>query len=89
MKDCFFGLLRSYLRVDNVLVRIVDTRVFHSFDQNYILRDFQIRENTYQNLKDVKKFEMSSDWSLAVNQSDTVYRHLDVVFNTRDKIILK
>jgi type 2A phosphatase activator TIP41 len=28
MKDCFFVLLRSYTRVDHVLVRILDTRIF-------------------------------------------------------------
>lgn len=29
MGDCFFGLLRSYLRVDDVLIRILDTRIYH------------------------------------------------------------
>ena len=29
MKDCFFVLLRSYVRIDHVLVRILDTRIFH------------------------------------------------------------
>jgi type 2A phosphatase activator TIP41 len=28
MSDCFFVLLRSYTRVDHVLVRILDTRIF-------------------------------------------------------------
>ena len=40
MKDCMFGLLRSYLRVDNVIVRIIDTRIFHDFSSSEILRDF-------------------------------------------------
>ena len=29
MKDCFYVLLRSYLRVDGMKVRIFDTRIFH------------------------------------------------------------
>jgi type 2A phosphatase activator TIP41 len=29
MKDCFYVLLRYYLRVDGVRVRIYDTRIFH------------------------------------------------------------
>jgi type 2A phosphatase activator TIP41 len=40
MEDCFFVLLRYYLRVDDVIVRCYDTRIFHSFDQSYILREF-------------------------------------------------
>ncbi len=40
MDDCFFILLRSYVRVDHVLVRILDTRIYHEFDTNTIIRDF-------------------------------------------------
>jgi type 2A phosphatase activator TIP41 len=40
MADCFFVLFRYYLRVDEVIVRIFDTRVFSSFDNNYLLREF-------------------------------------------------
>ena len=29
MHDCFFLLQRSYIRVDHVTVRILDTRIFH------------------------------------------------------------
>ena len=32
MADCSFALLRYYLRVDDVVVRIYDTRIFNSFD---------------------------------------------------------
>ena len=53
MNDCFFVLLRSYTRVDHVLVRILDTRIFCRLDISdptkpiEILRDFQHRESTY------------------------------------------
>jgi type 2A phosphatase activator TIP41 len=40
MADCFYVLHRYYLRVDEVLVRIFDTRMFHSYDSNYIIREF-------------------------------------------------
>lgn len=85
MNDCFLGLLRFYLRVDNVSVRIIDTRIFHSFGDNYILRDFQVKENSYDDLLK-KGFKFSSEWSLSQGQSDIVSRTMDVVYNTRDKI---
>ena len=34
MKDCFFVLLRSYTRIDHVVVRILDTRVFCRFNDD-------------------------------------------------------
>lgn len=40
MKNCFFVLLRSYTRVDHVMVRILDTRIFHEFGTSHIIRDF-------------------------------------------------
>jgi len=88
MKDCFFGLLRDYIRVDNVMVRVIDTRYYHSFGDNYILRDFQVRECSYKHLKE-KGFEVNSEWSLSITQSDIIYKHLDVIYSTRDKVMIK
>lgn len=51
MKDCFFGLIRHYLRVDEVLIRIYDTRIYHDFAKNYILREFTAREDNYANIE--------------------------------------
>ena len=40
MADCYYILLRYFLRVDGVLVRSLDTRVFHEFKTDYIHREF-------------------------------------------------
>jgi len=81
MGDCWFLLLRYYLRSDDVLVRIFDTRIFGSFDKNEILREFQHKEATYEELK-AKNFNLSSDWSLSKTQSDEVFGHLDLKFKS-------
>jgi type 2A phosphatase activator TIP41 len=47
MQDCFYILLRFYLRVDGVCVRIFDTRIFHQFGTEFVHREFQFRESTY------------------------------------------
>lgn len=85
MADCYFALLRYYLRVDEVLVRIFDTRIFHSFDTNYILREFQYKECSYDELKQ-KGFKLTSDWSLSKTQSDEVFPHLTLKFKSLDKV---
>lgn len=87
MNDCFFGLLRFYVRVDDICVRIYDTRIFHSFGQNYILRDFQVKENSYEELKK-KGFELSFEWKCSSNQNDKISKFMDIVYNTKDKIFI-
>lgn len=51
MPSSFFVLLRFFLRVDNVMVRINDTRVFHDFNTNYILREYTNKECGVTELK--------------------------------------
>lgn len=64
MDDCFFVLLRSYIRVDHVAVRLLDTRIFHEFGSNVLFRDFSYKESTYNELKK-KGFNFGSAWGLS------------------------
>ena len=41
MSDSWFVLVRYYLRVDGMLVRLLDTRMYHEFGTNTILREFK------------------------------------------------
>nr|CAG4647132.1 EOG090X07SL [Megafenestra aurita] len=51
MPSGFFVLLRFYLRVDDVLIRINDTRLYYEKDNNYILREYTSRESKTKDLK--------------------------------------
>jgi type 2A phosphatase activator TIP41 len=51
MDTCFFCLQRFWLRVDGVLLRIYETRLFHEFGKSFVLREFHAREETFENLK--------------------------------------
>ncbi|EFA01841.1 TIP41-like protein [Tribolium castaneum] len=44
MPSSYFILLRFFLRVDNVMLRVNDTRLYHEFSTNYILREFTNKE---------------------------------------------
>lgn len=72
MADCFYVLLRYYLRTDGVNVRIFDTRIFHEFGTDFIHREFQYRESTYDELRKIN-FDLSSEWLLSDAQSDMVF----------------
>lgn len=88
MGDCFYILLRFYLRVDGVQVRIMDTRVFHEFGQDYIHREFQLCENTYDELRK-QQFDLSSEWLLSPQQSDLVFPNLKKVMIHQERLMLK
>ncbi|XP_067350702.1 TIP41-like protein isoform X3 [Channa argus] len=53
MPTSFFLLLRFFLRVDGVLIRINDTRLYHEVGKNYMLREFSTRESTISELKNI------------------------------------
>lgn len=50
MPSSYFVLLRYFLRVDNVLVRINDTRFFHDFNTSYVLCEYSNRESSVKDL---------------------------------------
>ncbi|KAF5302934.1 hypothetical protein FQA39_LY02114 [Lamprigera yunnana] len=50
MPSSYFVLLRYFLRVDGVLVRINDTRYFHDFSTNYVLREYTSKESSVKEL---------------------------------------
>jgi type 2A phosphatase activator TIP41 len=88
MKDCFFALLRSYIRVDDVLIRIMDTRIYHEYGKNYLLREFSTRESTVDELRKMG-LRIDAEFILDPKQSDIAYRLLKVVLVAKDKIIMK
>lgn len=55
MPSGFFILLRFFLRVDDVLIRINDTRFHHEIENNYILKEYTSKEATVQKLQHVSE----------------------------------
>ncbi|XP_007172536.2 TIP41-like protein isoform X3 [Balaenoptera acutorostrata] len=53
MPSSFFLLLRFFLRIDGVLIRMNDTRLYHEADKTYMLREYTSRESKIANLMHV------------------------------------
>ncbi|XP_056141041.1 TIP41-like protein [Lampris incognitus] len=53
MPTSFFLLMRFFLRVDGVLIRINDTRLYYEAGKKYMLREFSTRESKIAELKNV------------------------------------
>jgi len=88
MNECFLGLMRCYLRVDNMVVRNIDTKIYHKFGDNYIIRNFLVKEKTYDELAN-KGFHFSNQWNLSPTQSDMVTPFLgDPIFEITDLVYL-
>lgn len=51
MPACFFVLLRFWLRVDGLLLRLLDTRIFHKFGSPYVQREITVKEATFAELE--------------------------------------
>ena len=86
MADCWYVLLRSYVRVDGVRVRIMDTRLFHDFSTREILREFSHREANFDELRQAG-FNLSSEWMLSQTQADEVAPVTPIRAKVNDRII--
>lgn len=50
MPSCMLLLCRFFLRVDDVVFRIRDTRLFVDFDSNQVLREYKVQQADYADL---------------------------------------
>ena len=50
MPTSFYILLRFFLRVDDVVIRINDTRIYHEVDKPYFVREYTERESLVKDL---------------------------------------
>jgi len=53
MPTCWFVLMRMHLRVDSVLVKVVDTRFFHAFGAANVVREVKVMQEEWATLKEV------------------------------------
>lgn len=88
MDDCFYGLMRSYLRVDNVIIRNIDTRIYYGFGDEYIIRNISVKEMSYSKLTSIG-FSFSNEWNMSPNQSDIVGQYMGKpLFEINDLVYL-
>lgn len=77
MQSSFFLLMRFFLRVDGVLIRMNDTRVYHEAGSNFMLREYSSKEKKISEL-DLQPYELTDPVS--------VEKYLDVKLQTFEKL---
>ncbi|KAK3860527.1 hypothetical protein Pcinc_033425 [Petrolisthes cinctipes] len=80
MPSGFFVVLRHYLRVDMVLVRVNDTRLYSPAGASYVLRESSTREAPIPSLKVPHS---------VICDPDLVWQYLPVIREDIDKLIIK
>jgi len=78
MPTYFFVLMRFYMRVDGVLVRVNDTRLYHEAGTDFILREFTTRENKVE--------QLNVPTSVLIDANEIV-DHLSVQSTTAEKLM--
>ncbi|PIC40095.1 hypothetical protein B9Z55_011562 [Caenorhabditis nigoni] len=81
----FFVLLRFYMRVDGVLLRYCDTRIVGDDNSGRVIREWQLREAKYENLRHVDP-EALLDVDRAWMHLPIVEEQIDCVSNQRQRI---
>ncbi|MES1909913.1 MAG: hypothetical protein MHM6MM_002596 [Cercozoa sp. M6MM] len=79
MPTCFLVLMRSFVRADNVVVRLRDTRFFHVFGSDTVVQDMQYRECKWERLPPYMRGIVIADTEQA---AQTVFSQLPVTTHT-------
>lgn len=80
MPSYWYVLLRYFLRVDDVLVRANETRMFHKLNTDFVLRECTIKEAVIKNLS-------IPTWMM--KEADDVIPLLPVTHRTMQKLIMQ
>ena len=51
-------LCRFFMRLDNVLVRIRDTRIYVDFEKGSVIREYQAKEEKYETVRQVRTISL-------------------------------
>lgn len=68
-----------------MLIRSLDTRIFIDFDKNHLLREFTVKEGTYEEIA-AKGFTFTSQFNNSENQTDTIQPFLTTKKTVRDTV---
>ena len=69
MPSCFFSLQRLWLRVDSMLIRVIDTRVYHEFNtvdsnnKKTLIFEKSLREISFDELKQLGMSTNNRDYT--------------------------
>ncbi|CAI4910898.1 ANM_HP_G0086000.mRNA.1.CDS.1 [Saccharomyces cerevisiae] len=79
MNERLLLLSRFFLRVDDVLVRVYDTRIYVEFDENVVIRESKEFEGKYQDVLAKHRLSQSHDPKAALRDSNWVAQNTPMI----------
>lgn len=71
-----------------MLIRSLDTRLFIDYTKDYMLREFTVKEATYEEIEK-KGFKFSSEFNNNEQQADIIQQFLITKQTIREKVSIK
>ena len=62
-------LARFFMRLDNVIIRLRDTRVYVDFDTGEVIREYLAKEEQYETVRQVSYSPSTSGFHVCLTQS--------------------
>jgi len=87
MPDRLLLLLRFFMRLDNVLFRLRDTRVYVDFNTQEVIREYQARELEYEKVREIL-VNTREDAPAAMRDSNKMATTLPVVEESKERVLL-
>ena len=85
MPDCFYSLARMSVVVNRRFVRVLDTRIFHEFESNIIIRNHTVKQCSFDEIY-MKGFALSFSNNMRLDEE--LIRALNPVLAFTDQIII-
>ncbi|KAK8055451.1 hypothetical protein PG993_000678 [Apiospora rasikravindrae] len=84
-------LCRLFMRLDHVVARVRDTRVYVDFDTDEVIREYTVKEGSYNDLKDAFRTSgMTPDGvTVALRDGNKVAEQLPIIDQTIEHVSLK
>jgi type 2A phosphatase activator TIP41 len=81
MNTFWFCLVRFWLRVDGVLFRVIDHRLYHEFGSNIIIREQSVKEGSWDEVHakvkgDLRKMKDPNDFTPQLSTISTALEHI-------------
>ena len=81
-------LCRFFMRLDNVLVRLRDTRVYVDFERSEVIREYVAREEDYEKVR-VSLASRRDDVAAVLREPNQLVELLPVVEKSLEKVVLR
>ena len=85
MPKCFLILCRCWMRCDNVIIRVNDTRIYHEYNKNYVIRNYQERQVKWD---EMNQHGLSTDCA-QYTKPNLFYTKIPLVNETFEKIFVE